>query len=51
MEHPLRAFARASAGNSISSFTPLERPAINDWNNINKTSIPNRKGEVKAPTR
>jgi len=50
-EIPLRAFARASSGNTISSFTPLESPAINGGNNINKASIPKRKGGVKAPTR
>jgi uncharacterized protein involved in outer membrane biogenesis len=33
---------------TISSFTPLESPAINGGDNINKASIPYRKVEVKA---
>jgi hypothetical protein len=31
-----------------SEFTPLESPAIHDGDNIIKTSIPHRKGGVKA---
>jgi hypothetical protein len=31
-------------------FTPLESPAIHGGNDINKTSIPHRKGGVKAPS-
>jgi polysaccharide export outer membrane protein len=31
-------------------FTPLESPAIYDGDNINKSSIPRRKGGVKAPS-
>jgi hypothetical protein len=30
-------------------FTPLESPAIQGRNDINKTSIPHGKGEVKGP--
>jgi hypothetical protein len=30
-------------------FTPLENPAIQSGNDINKTSIPHRKGKVKSP--
>jgi len=32
------------------SITPLETPAINGGDDINKTSIPHRKGGVKAPS-
>jgi len=31
-------------------FTPLESPAIYGGDNINKASIPNRKGGVKSPS-
>jgi hypothetical protein len=30
------------------NFTPLEKPAIHGGDDINKTSIPHRKGGVKA---
>jgi hypothetical protein len=37
--------------NSVFSlFTPLESPAIYDGDDINKASIPYRKGGVKAPS-
>ena len=33
----------------VKIFTPLERPAIYGGDDINKASIPYRKGGVKAP--
>jgi hypothetical protein len=46
----IRIFLLSNNFNKIVSFTPLESPTIYGGNNINKASIPYRKGGVKAPS-